>query len=49
MHTLICFTLLLTATAAFADEPKLRLATFVADVTPPIGHPCSENLNPEAA
>jgi hypothetical protein len=25
---------------AIADEPKLRLSTFVVEITPPLGHPC---------
>ena len=32
---------LLLAEAAQGQEPKVRIATFVADVTPPIGHPLS--------
>jgi hypothetical protein len=25
---------------AIADEPKLRLSTFIVEITPPLGHPC---------
>jgi hypothetical protein len=32
--------LLLGTTARAADKPAFRLATFSADVTPPLGHPC---------
>lgn len=36
----IVIALFLGGAAAGADEPTYRLATFRADVTPPIGHPC---------
>src|SRR5690349_17309030 len=32
--------LLISAIGVSAGEPAYRLATFSADVTPPIGHPC---------
>src|SRR5687768_18359418 len=40
MRILLLFALIAFASPLYAQEKTLRIAPFVADVTPPIGHPC---------
>ena len=46
MRALVLVCLVLAETAQ-GQEPKVRIATFVADVTPPIGHPCMGGIRGE--